>query len=299
MKVLMITGDRRFGPGYPRYDLQKSVVDDLAVVYLGRSAPWQKIPAERFDVVTAQDPFWRGLFAWRAARRIGARLNIQVHTSVLNPLGKFVLRRADSVRVVSERIKKQVEAAGVRAPITVLPVYVDISKFRNIVRQPFDVAQGKPHNQKTMLWIGRFETEKDPLLALGVLEAVRQEGVDTRLVMLGKGSLEKSLHARVRGLPVEFPGWQDPVPYLAVADVVLSTSKHESYGASIIEALAAGVPVVAPDIGVAREAGAVVAARQDLAHAVAEVLRNGGKGELKIQPLNEQEWAAQWKQSLM
>ena len=294
MKVLMITGDRNFSAS-KRFALQQAQVERLEVVYMGKGSVWptRHVDSSKFrpDVVTAQDPFWRGLFAWITARRTGARLNIQVHTSVLNALGKFVLRKADSVRVVSERIKKQVEAAGVLAPITVLPVYVDISKFRNIVHQP--------HGQKTMLWVGRFETEKDPLLALGVLEAVRREGVDARLVMLGKGSLEKPLHARVRGLPVEFPGWQDPVPYLAVADVVLSTSKHESYGASIIEALAAGVPVVAPDIGVVREAGAVVAARQDLAHAVVQVLRSGGKGELKIQPLNEQEWAAQWKQSLM
>ena len=285
----MITGDKNFSAS-PRFALQSSQVEKLDVVYMGPGNVWPTVPAGHFDVVTAQDPFWRGLFAWRVARRIGAKLNVQVHTSVLNVLGKFILRKADSVRVVSEKIKKQVESFGVKAPVRVLPVYIDVSKFQHVVYQP--------HSQKTILWVGRFEDEKDPLLALSVLEAVRQEGIDARLVMLGAGSLEQSLRSRVHGLPVEFPGWQDPVRYLAAADVVLSTSKHESYGASIIEALVAGVPVVSPDVGVAREAGVVVVARPDLARAVAQVLRSGGKGELKMQLLDAQEWAKQWRSSL-
>lgn len=285
----MITGDKNFSAS-PRFALQASQVEKLEVVYMGRGRIWPKVPAGHFDVVTAQDPFWRGIFAWRVARRIGAKLNVQVHTSVLNVLGRFILRRADSVRVVSEKIKKQVENIGVKAPVQVLPIYIDISKFRNIARQP--------HDQKTILWLGRFEDEKDPLLALSVLEAVRQDGIDARLVMLGAGSLEQSLRSRAHGLPVEFPGWQDPVRYLAAADVVLSTSKHESYGASIIEALVAGVPVVSPDVGVAREAGAVVVGRSDLPRAVAQVLRSGGKGEFKMQLLDAREWATQWRLSL-
>ena len=147
MKVLMITGDKKVATS-ARFALQAAQVDKLAVVYWGRGALWPAMPQEHFDVVTVQDPFWRGLFAWRVARRMGAKFNVQVHTSVLTMLGKFILRRADSIRVVSEKIKKQVEAIGVRTPITVLPIYVDISKFQNIVRQP--------HSKKIILWIGRF-----------------------------------------------------------------------------------------------------------------------------------------------
>jgi len=287
----MITGDKNFSSS-PRFALQATQMEKLELVYMGKGSVWPKIPAGAFDVVTAQDPFWRGLFAWRVARRMGAKLNIQVHTSVLNILGKFVLRRADSIRVVSQIFKKQVESIGVKAPVHVLPVYIDISKFRNIVRQP--------HSQKTILWIGRFENEKNPALAISTLQAVLRSGMDARLVMLGVGSIASRLKARahVAGLPVEFPGWQDPTAYLAQADVVLCTSKHESWGASMIEALAAGVPVVAPDVGIAREAGAVVVGRSDLAQKTIEVLKSGRRGELKLNLPGAQEWARQWKSSL-
>ena len=282
----MITGDKNFSSS-PRFALQATQMEKLELVYMGKGSVWPKIPAGAFDVVTAQDPFWRGLFAWRVARRMGAKLNIQVHTSVLNILGKFVLRRADSIRVVSQIFKKQVESIGVKAPVHVLPVYIDISKFRNIVRQP--------HSQKTILWIGRFENEKNPALAISILQAVLRSGMDARLVMLGVGSIASRLKARahVAGLPVEFPGWQDPTAYLAQADVVLCTSKHESWGASMIEALAAGVPVVAPDVGIAREAGAVVVGRSDLAQKTIEVLKSGRRGELKLNLPGAQEWARQ------
>jgi glycosyltransferase involved in cell wall biosynthesis len=290
MKVLMITGDKRFGPGHPRYDLQAAQVEKLVSIYWGRGSMWPKMPQEYFDVVTVQDPFWRGLFAWRVARRIGAKFNVQAHTSILTILGKFILRRADSIRVVSEKIKKQVENIGVTAPIHILPIYIDVSKFKNLVRQP--------HNQKTILWVGRFETEKDPALAVGILKQICAQKIDVKLVMLGAGSLEQELRSLAEGLPVEFPGWQDPLLYLQTADVVLCTSKHESYGASIIEALAAGAPVVAPDVGVARAAGAIVVPREKLAEAVAGVLKSGQRGELKLQLPNAEQWAKQWKETL-
>jgi glycosyltransferase involved in cell wall biosynthesis len=296
MNVLMITGDKKFGPGNPRFELQRSVVDGLTVVYWGRGSMFPKIPNGMFDVVTAQDPFWRGLFARRAARKLAARLNIQVHADlrgqslIKRALARFVLRRADSIRVVSEKIKAQVEAIGVRAPITVLPVYVDAAKFGG--------AAHLPHDGKNIVWVGRFEPEKNPLAAIEVLKSVRSEVKDAKLVMLGSGGLEGVMRTAAKGLPVEFPGWQDPVPYLQTADVVLSTSRHESWGQSMVEALAAGVPVVASDVGIAKEAGAIVAARSNLTLAIIEVLRSGVRGELKIKLPSAAEWAVLWKKSL-
>lgn len=305
----MITGDKNFKPGNPRYDLQVGAVEELAVVYWGRgSAPpaggwwmWPKIPKGKFDVVTAQDPLWRGHLAAHLAWFFGAKINLQVHTDLSalpwlkRRFATFNLRKADSIRVVSEKIKQQVERIGVHATVTVLPVYIDIEKFKNITHQP-------QKNKKAILWVGRFEKEKDPLLAITVLEQVRKAGVDVKLVLLGAGNLEKLLRAEAVRLSltdyIEFPGWCDPVEYLAVADVVLCTSKHESYGASIVEALAAGVAVVAPNVGVAREAGAIIASKEKLAEAVVDVLKSNKKGELKLHLPSAEEWAKRWEETL-
>ncbi len=292
----MITGDKRFGPGHPRFDAQAAAVEKLQVLYWGRGALWPKTPREHFDVVTAQDPFWRGHVAWHMSRRLKAKLNIQVHTDLMahSWLKRFFatiqLRRADSIRVVSETIKQQVVRMGARAPIAVLPVYVEVEKFRTI--------SPEPHSGKILLWVGRFEDEKDPFKAIDVLKAVCEAGIDARLILLGAGSLEEMLRAKAKGLPVEFPGWQDPAVYLGRSDVVLSTSRHESWGQSIVEALAAGVPVVAPDVGVAKEAGATVVSRQELARATIDALRSGARGALRLPLLGKEAWAAAWVQSL-
>ncbi len=302
MKVIMITGDRRFGPGNERYELQKAAVEELAVVYWGKGSLWPSIP-KGFNIITVQDPFWRGLFAWIAARRIGARFNVQVHTDlsahsfIRYVLAQIILRHADSIRVVSEKIKKQVEQMGVRAKVSVLPIYIDLSRFRAITPGT--------HTSKTVLWFGRFEEEKNPLGAIEVFKKIHMQNSDVKFIMLGMGSLEGEVKRRATGFPIEFPGWKDPVAFLFMADAVLCTSWHESFGASIIEALAARVPVIAPDVGVAKEAGARVvppalpAGRyMELADEVLKVLQEGTRGELKLSMPTAGEWTKKWLETL-
>jgi glycosyltransferase involved in cell wall biosynthesis len=180
---------------------------------------------------------------------------------------------------------------GVRVPIRVLPVFVDLPKFYSLIR--------RPHAGKNIVWIGRFEEEKNPLAAIEVLQQVLKVVPDARLTMIGTGSLGQKLSDRAANLPIMVPlGWQDPRIYLDTADVVLCASWHESWGASIVEALAAHVPVVAPDVGVAKEAGATVVPRERLAEAVTDVLKSGARGKLQLNMLSEKEWAEAWVKTL-
>lgn len=305
MKVLMISGDKNIlvqgSEASVRIELQRNQVDKLDVFVWPQIHSLSEIvkaaKINQYDVVTAQDPFWRGFIAWRVAQSIQAKLNLQIHTDLsAQPfwrrlLAYALLHRADSVRVVSEKIRKQVQDIGIKVPIRVLPIYVDISRFQNL--------KPEHHTQKTILWIGRFESEKDPLLAINILKEVRTNGIDAKLIMLGAGTLEPAIRKLAGSLSIELPGWQEPEPYFQIADVVLCTSKHESWGASIIESLAAKVPVVSPDVGIAKEAGAVVVPRSDLGNMVICVLNSGQQGELKISVPNADEWAKLWEKTLV
>lgn len=296
MNVLVITGDKRFKEGNPRLELQRGAVDSLTTLFWGRGALFPSIPNKNFDVVTVQDPFWRGLFGVYVAMCIGARLNVQVHTDLSahsfyrKLLARVVLRKANSVRVVSERIKKQVEEMGVKSRIHVLPVYMDTDVFKSI--------EQIPHDGKNILWIGRLEREKDPEMAITVFKKNYKEEPSARLIVLGEGSLRRELEKKAQGLPVEFPGWSDTKSYLARADVVISTSPYEGFGASIVEALLAGVPVVSLDVGIAKEAGAIIATPQKLAETVLDVLQRDERGTLKLALPNKGEWVSRWKESL-
>ena len=299
MRVLMISGDHnlaRAGTGaHARFMLQQNAVEHLELVVWPRQFFKPFFVRGKFDVVTSQDPFWRGLVGWIAARRLGAKLNVQVHADidaqslVKHVLAQIVLRHADTVRAVSMRVEKQV-LRRTRAKITVLPIFIDQSRFVGLTHAPH------PRFKKIFFWFGCFEPEKDPLYAHEVLARVRALGADAGLVMLGSGSLENALREKAarEGLKeyVEFPGWQDLPPILAQADVVLCTSRAESFGASIVEALLAGVPVVSEDVGVAREAGAWLRMREELPGAVAGVLSSGERGKLLLPLLSKEEWAA-------
>ncbi|MEK7604864.1 MAG: glycosyltransferase [Patescibacteria group bacterium] len=302
----MISGDQKLlregSEEHARLQLQRSRVERLdvfvwphvhSVVEIGRAAR-----AHHYDVITTQDPFWRGLLGLTLSWLTRARLNVQVHADIAGQsvikrvLARIVLRQADSVRVVSEKLKRQVLHIVPNVTVTLLPLYIDISKFSSIYR--------RPHSGKNVLWMGRFEREKDPLEAIHVLKEVLKEIPDATLTMIGDGSLRHHLSAAAADLPVHLPsGWQDPLVYLDTADVLLSTSPYESWGAVFVEALAAGVPVVAPDVGIAREAGAIVVPRSKLASAVVKVLQSGEQGVLKLPLPSAEEWARQWRESLI
>lgn len=82
----------------------------------------------------------------------------------------------------------------------------------------------------------------------------RIENQDTKLVFLGEGPERAALAALAKALGVaarvQFAGYvSDIAPWLAQARVFLLSSYYEGYGAVIVEALAAGRPVVSTDCG--------------------------------------------------
>ena len=242
----------------------------------------------RPDVVTVQDPFETGLIGLLIARLLGVPLHVQVHTdfvgrafrrhSLLNRLryhlAWFVLRRATRVRVILQRTKDELVAAGVTAPITVLPIFVDTERFASLPREKH------PKWKIDALFIGRLEPEKHPCLTLDAVAAARTAGHDIGLTIVGVGSELEFLKKKARELGIEsrteFMGKQNDVGrFLAKADVVLVPSRYEGYGLVIVEALAAGVPVIATDVGVAREAGAIVATEHEFSQTLLAWVADG------------------------
>ena len=243
------------------------------------------------DVISVQDPFEAGLIGWFIAKRLGAPLHAQVHTDFLSdgykklsPLNRlrtilagFVLCRASGVRVVSQKIKEGIQKRyNLHVPITVLPVFADVEKIRQseadmTLRERFARFTTKA------LVVSRLEPEKNVTLAI---EAFAQSAPnDACLIIIGDGSEEKALEmfAKRSGLAdrVFFEGTRDATNIYLLVDIVLVTSKYEGYGLVIIEALAAGKPVLSTDVGIAREAGAIVSNEKDFAADLKKWFENG------------------------
>lgn len=221
-------------------------------------------------LVTAQDPFETGCAGYRLARYFEAPLQLQVHTDFLNPffkrgllntvrvpLAKFLLPRADCVRVVSERIKKSIQQKiGVQDDvISVLPIFVDVCSIKE--QEPErNLRLMYPQHNPLLLMVSRLEKEKGFERAFEVMEETSQQFTSALLLIVGKGSERAALEkeARERGLEdnVKFVGWQkDLTSFYKGADVYLHTSYYEGYGRTLVEAAAAGCPIVTTDVGIA------------------------------------------------
>lgn len=320
MKVLMISGDanvlREGTEANRRYLLQAAQVEELSV--LSRNPGESKLAAamrmiregkkSHWDVVTAQDPFWLGIIAARIAGKTASKLQIQVHTDLLaQPIWKkilagFQLRRAASIRVVSERIRKSLVPMQLSARISVLPVFIDREAIRDAL--PADLKKEFPQFEKIVLVASRLEPEKNVALAIESFRKILSKVPGTGLFIAGEGSQLQTMIHLVEKLKLKnsviFLGHRSDIFSLYKgADLLLNTSRYEGFGASIVEALAAGCAVVSTDVGVAREAGAVVVSKKkELAIKVTEALLSSARGDLKLVLPPAFEWAQAWKDSL-
>ena len=268
---------------YPT-DSRSRLLYGIDAIHIARGLP-------RPDVVSAQDPFEAGLVACFIAWMKGAPLYVQVHTDFLSPefvqhsmlnklrvlIAGFVLRRAARIRVVSEKIKKGIEARYKRvAPVTVLPIFVDVERLHAAHADPALSSRFITYGWRILV-VSRLEPEKNIELAIRAFAEAASDGAC--LIVVGEGSERKRLESLARELKITghvfFEGEQDSVPYYQLADLVLVPSRYEGYGLVIVEALAAGKPVLSTDVGVAREAGAIVAAPERFSAAFAQWFRNG------------------------
>jgi glycosyltransferase involved in cell wall biosynthesis len=128
------------------------------------------------------------------------------------------------------------------------------------------------------------------------------------LIFLGAGSEEAALRAQAQKLGVAdqvfFEGWQNPIVYYQVADLLLHTSQYEGYGLVLVEARRMGLPVLSTDVGVAKEVGARISSLQGMAAALEDEIQKGRRREepLSLQYHTMKEYSAairqQWKEEV-
>lgn len=225
----------------------------------------------RTFVLSTQDPFEAGLAGWLLKIIFKIPLQLQIHTDFLSPyfvgeswlnrfrvcLAKFLLPRADKIRVVSQRIADSITTARIKLkePPIVLPVFVDLDKLRQAPVKT-DLHQKYPQFKKIILIASRLTREKQINLAIDALPEIARQLPSTGLVIVGSGpeeaKLKKLVEAKNLTSQIIFEPWTNDLPsYYRTADLFLNTSAYEGYGLTIVEALAVGTPVVSTDVGVA------------------------------------------------
>jgi len=263
---------------------------------------------EGCDLIHVQTPFVAHYAGTHAARRAGIPVIATYHTlfeeylkhyapffpaSLLRALARSFSRRQcnalDAVIVPSAAIHERLVGYGVKAPLHVLPTGIPLPEEPSDQRESFRARCAIDPQRPVALFVGRVAHEKNIDFLLDVVELTRASVPDILLMIAGEGPalahLRRAVAERRLHDHVQFVGYLErkaelPACY-AAADAFVFASRTETQGLVLLEAMAAGLPVVALaamgtiDILSARR-GAVVPADDPaaFARALADVLRD-------------------------
>lgn len=208
----------------------------------------------------------QGLVGVLAARPLRIPHVVTVHGSdvlalrgrVYSTLKRFTVGYADAVTVNSSATLAAVQAlAPQRATVRQIPMGVSLEAP---ARGSAAVAALRSRHRRgagpLILYVGRLMREK------GVGDVIRAAATlvgrlpDLTLALVGEGPARSELQVLTGGLGlggrVSFEGWishEQIAAYMAAADVLVAPSLLEGQGLTVLEAMAAGTPVVATNVG--------------------------------------------------
>lgn len=269
-----------FAPTYKDYSKER----EEAGVYRFASFPYpfyeecrvvipykRKISAlfEALDVVHSHSPFSLGLLALWVAKRYKKPHLHTYHTlyadyrhyvpPMLRPtrgmaerMSALFCNRCDAITAPSQPVREELLRYGVKRPIFLWPFGPDLSAFaRPPLWNPRRELKISPRT-RVLLFAGRLGAEKNLLFLLRAFKRMTELKKNLRLIIAGDGPKRQELeeYAQLLGVRdrVLFTGYLEHAKlidlYKAV-DLFVFASKTETQGLVLVEALAAGTPVVA------------------------------------------------------
>jgi 1,2-diacylglycerol 3-alpha-glucosyltransferase len=236
-------------------------------------------PLERFrpDIVHAHHPFLLGDSALRVAAGRGLPLIFTHHTlyeqythyvsSESETIKRFVIdlstgyaNLCDHVIAPSRSIASLLAQRGVTTPVTVVPTGVDLSRFARRAGKRFRAARDIPAEAFVVGHTGRLAPEKNLMFLTRSVASFLRARPGAFFLVCGVGPSEPEMRAHLESEGVlercRFAGilqGRELVDAYAAMDVFAFASQSETQGIVLVEAMAAGTPVVAVDASGVRE----------------------------------------------
>jgi glycosyltransferase involved in cell wall biosynthesis len=233
------------------------------VHFLGLSRCWEYFRGVRQLAVQFREQrpalvqtflFHANIIGTRAARKAGVP-RVLTGIRVADPrrwrtsLESCLTAAADRHVCVSQSVANFSRLRGFPAEkLVVIPNGIDVRRWR--VQAPSAEALQLTAGRRLILYVGRLDQQKGLEPFFEELPYVFSEFPSHDLMLVGDGPLQEALRRRAQRLSlddrVHFAGWRSDVPaIMAAADVVVLPSRWEGMPNVILEAMAAGKPVVA------------------------------------------------------
>jgi len=271
------------GPGRAALEQQGVTCHDIAIerhpLRLGNRRALRELTEsfrdECFDVVHVHTPV-AAVLGRLAARR--ARVPKVLYTAhgfhfhrgapwlnwlLFYPLERWLARYTDILITINREDAGRARSFPVRGQVVCLPgVGLDLERYR-----PADAEQRRRHirlelglheREFVILCIAELNAQKNHLQLLHAVEQLHAAGRPVQCLLAGTGEMEDVLHAHIhdRGLQqvVHLLGHRSDIPdLLAASDVCTLLSHREGLPRAVLEAMAAGRPVVATDVRGSRD----------------------------------------------
>lgn len=290
-----------------------------------------QLASRRFDLVHIQTPFIAHYHGVNLARRFGIPVVETYHTYfeeylyhyvpfLPRALMRFAARRftssqcnaLDALVVPSAAMRDALAAYGVRCPMQVIPTGMEMERFSRGDGARFRAELGIAPAQPTLVHVGRVAHEKNIDFLFRVLRKIVDQRNDVVLIVAGEGPALSHCKAHVESLRltanVRFVGYLSRDSALLdcyrAGDLFVFSSKTETQGLVLLEAMALGVPVVSlaymgtADI-VRPERGARVAPEDEAGFArIVLNLLNDPRGRAAMSE-QAREYAATWSADAM
>ncbi len=257
------------------HDVQRTVIDSRASGVIATPKKYGQLGARGIagarwaDVIYSHYLFPTGAIAAAAGRISKRPWVITAHGGDVAQLHRWPLRwatglgtaHAAAIIAVSHYVAARITQSGVRTPsLYVANMGVDVQRF--LVRDKIEARQecGLSNYGPVIIAVGGLTERKNPLTLLLAFQRLRATYPDAHLVFVGDGPLAGALREGLQRMGLSHAvtltgaiAHRDVAPWIAAADVLALVSQVEPLGIVALEALASGRPVVATDVGGAKE----------------------------------------------
>ncbi len=244
----------------------------MANIFLSRIR--RQVRAFRPDVIHVHHPFWLGSLGVFMARLLNVPVIYTYHTRLehyahfvplpgllfRNLISHALIRRfanfCDGVIVPTYSTEEYLRMIGVKTPTYVQPTGIDYERFQQVDDEEVEALRKRlelPEDTLVLVSVARLSNEKNIDFMIESLKEVRQDtSRPFHFLMIGDGHQRERLQARVDELGMAdcmtLVGAVPPdkmATWYQLGDAFLFASKSETQGMVILEAMAAGLPVVA------------------------------------------------------
>lgn len=221
-------------------------------------------------IISSQDPFEIGLLSFLISKKNKYKLHIQIHTDISSPyfkkesfrnhiqyvISKFIIKKANSIRVVSNRIQKYLinDLSISEKLIDNIPIHTD--KIKELKKINLEKITNKKIN---ILSISRFSKVKNIPKLIESYTRLRNQNINNLgLIIIGDGKEKNNIVKEINKSDYKeniiiLPWSKDPMDYMYSADIFSISSNYEGWAMTAVESVLAETPVVMTDVGCANE----------------------------------------------